>query len=298
MRTCVGSGLLIALLLVVSMCCSTNAVVGRNGSGASTSTMSTTLAASATGVSTTSAATRMVLDLGSDIRMELAYIPSGQFMMGAPKDDKDASQNERPQHELAISDSFYMGVCPVTQKQYAQVMGSNPSHFQSDDNPVEMVSWSDAVKFCERLSRRTGRTIRLPTEAEWEYACRARTRTRFYYGDDLTYAELSNYAWYKIDSNSHTHPVGQKKPNNWGLYDMVGNVKQWCYDKPIVYFTVRYNCVHELPYIAVRGSYYVNDARECRSASRDFRDSDDKAPFVGFRVIVTGSVHEPSSSSP
>ena len=126
--------------------------------------------------------------------------------------------------------SFKIGKYPITQEQYEAVMGINPSHFQGNpQNPVESVSYDDAVAFCQKLSQLTGRNYRLPTESEWEYACRAWTTTRYYFGDDEN--QLGDYAWYEDNSGLTTHPVGQKLPNTWGLYDMHGNVWEWCQDQ-------------------------------------------------------------------
>jgi formylglycine-generating enzyme required for sulfatase activity len=162
--------------------------------------------------------------------IKLAYIPAGEFMMGSASNE-DALPNlfqAKPQHKVRISKGFYIGVTEVTQAQWKAIMRNNPSKFTGDDLPVENISWYEAVRFCKKLSRATGKRYRLPTEAEWEYACRAGTQTRFYFGDDPNL--LGEYAWWAADSQERTHPVGQKKPNAFGLYDMLGNVAEWCSD--------------------------------------------------------------------
>jgi formylglycine-generating enzyme required for sulfatase activity len=164
----------------------------------------------------------LTLDLGGGVTMKMVLIRPGKFMMG------EGEGLCGPKHEVAISKPFYMGVTEVTQAQYQAVMGTNPSHFQGSANPVEMVSWNDATDFCKKLSEKTRQTVRLPTEAEWEYACRAGTQTEFSFGDDPS--ALGDYAWRGENGSKTTHPVGQKKPNSWGLCDMHGNVWEWCAD--------------------------------------------------------------------
>jgi formylglycine-generating enzyme required for sulfatase activity len=170
----------------------------------------------------------LTLDLGNGVTMRLVLIRPGRFMMGSPGSELGHKADESPQHEVTISKPFYMGVTEVTQAQYEAVMGTNPSEFKGPTNPVESVSWNEATEFCRKLSLKTRRTVRLPTEAEWEYACRAGTNTRFSFGNfDST---LADYGWSSSNSGGTTHPVGQKKPNAWGLYDMHGNVMEWCAD--------------------------------------------------------------------
>jgi len=164
----------------------------------------------------------------NSIGMAFVSFSAGTFTMGS-----DTSHQSGPKHEVTLSQAFQMGIYEVTQEQYQRVMGTNPSKFKGERNPVEQVRWADAVAFCEKLStlpeeRATGFQYRLPTEAEWEYGCRAGTVTEFSFGDDP--AELSDYAWHEKNSGMKTHPVGEKRPNPAGLYDLHGNVYEWCHD--------------------------------------------------------------------
>ena len=161
-------------------------------------------------------------DLGNGISLEMIAIPGGSFQMGS-EDFADT----KPVHRVKLS-PFHIGKFQVTQAQWQAVMGNNPSYFRGDDLPVEQVSWNDAVEFCEKLSRQTGKEYHLPTEAQFEYACLAGSTGKYCFGDDESL--LENYAWYSENSNGQTHPVGEKKPNNWDLHDMHGNVLEWCSD--------------------------------------------------------------------
>jgi formylglycine-generating enzyme required for sulfatase activity len=166
----------------------------------------------------------------NSIGMEFALIPAGEFLMGSDKGkDPEAHDDETPLHRVTISRPFYLGKYAVTQAQWEAVMGSNPSYFKGRSNPVETVSWDDVQKFIWSLNIQEGNgCYRLPTEAEWEYACRAGTTGVYSYGDDA--GSLGHYAWYAGNSGKKPHPVGQKEPNAWGLYDMHGNVWEWVQD--------------------------------------------------------------------
>ena len=210
------------------------------------------------------------VEITSSIGMKLRLIPAGEFMMGL--------QELGPQHKVRITKPFYLGVTEVTQEQYEKVMGKNPSKFKGAGNPVEQVSWDDAVEFCKRLSAEEGKTYRLATEAEWEYACRAGTTTRYSFGDDP--ASLGEYAWYSDNSDGKTHPVGEKKPNAWGLHDMHGSVGEWCADwhepwRPETGSLQVY-----------RGGDWFYGPRRCRSSSRTMCKPGYRGIYLGFRVAV------------
>ena len=171
----------------------------------------------------------LAFDLGGGVKLEMVLIPPGEFMMGSPDSDRAASPREKPQHRVRITKPFYMGKYPVTQEQWQAMMGENPAHFKGPKNPVETVSWDECLQFLRRLNEKVGGgKFQFPTEAQWEYACRAGSTTHYCFGDDD--ARFGEYGWYSGNSGGKSHPVGEKKPNAWGLYDMHGNVWQWVGD--------------------------------------------------------------------
>ncbi len=173
-----------------------------------------------------------------ELGVTLAPIPAGEFVMGSQTGELGRYDDEGPQTRVTLTRDFWLGTHEVTQAQWRSVMGNNPSRWQADNEPVGRISWHDALAFCQRLTAMEcdrgrlpqGYSFTLPTEAQWEYACRAGSSTRFYYGDDLDYELLGDYAWTRENSGGRTQPVGQKIPNQWGLFDMHGNNWEWCLD--------------------------------------------------------------------
>ena len=245
--------------------------------------------------------------------MKLVLIPKGKFMMGSPPDEKGSQEDER-RHEVTISRDYHLGMHEVTQAQYKKIMGKNPSHFQGDavaerhpetnrvvkdvdsaNHPVEQVSWEDAVEFCQRLSalpeeKKAGRVYRLPTEAEWEYACRAGSQMAYSFGSDEK--SLVNFGWYDSNSKGMTHAVGLKKANAWGLYDMHGNVWEWCADRYGKFpkgSATDPSFTEEGWYRVDRGGGWRGDAVLCRSAVRSGDEPSDPDYNLGFRVALSSS---------
>ena len=229
-----------------------------------------------------SQAQSFIEQLGNDIKLEMIAIPGGKFMMGSP--EGEGGDNEQPQHEVTVP-AFYMGKYPITQAQYQQVMGNNPSDFKGDQRPVENVSWNDAVEFCNRLSEKVRKRYFLPSEAEWEYACRAETSTAYYFGETLTNRQ-ANFG----KTINQTTSVGQYLPNSFGLYDMHGNVWEWCQDKWHSNYQGAPNdgnawVLNNNNTFVMRGGSWLNDPDDCRSAIRGSRERDVCYRFVGFRVM-------------
>ena len=229
-------------------------------------------------------------DLDNSVKLEMAAIPGGTFMMGSPENEERRDKFESTPHQVTVP-GFFIGKYPVTQAQYQAITGDNPSRFKfgSNNRPVEQVSWYDAVAFCEKLSKSTGKNYRLPMEAEWEYACRAGTTTPFYFGETITpdlvnYNGFAPYAAAPVgEYRDTTTDVGSFPPNAFGLYDMHGNVDEWCEDNWDIYVRPPLNGEEDK---IVRGGYYHYGANLCRSAARSYRERDERTRNCGFRVVL------------
>lgn len=241
--------------------------------------------------------------LPGNVPLIMIKCPPGSFMMGHYPGEQGAnSGNEVPQHPVTFESGFWIGKYELTQGQWAAVMNSNPSNNwarpDSNNRPVEQVSWDDARDFIAALNALTGKAFRLPSESEWEYACRAGDNTeptRFYWGDDLDYIDIRNYAWYlgnRYDDywDAYTHVVGRKLPNGWGLYDMSGNVDEWCEDD--YYQDYSYSFADGSPFIdsprlstrVYRGGNFASEGGACRSAYRGAWEPWRVYSSLGFRL--------------
>jgi formylglycine-generating enzyme required for sulfatase activity len=239
----------------------------------------------------------LVEDLGNGVTLEMVSIPAGAFLMGSPNNEAGREDREGPQHRVTLS-TFWMSKFQITQAQWQAIMGTNPSSFKGSlQLPVESVSWDEANTFCLKLSLKTGKTYRLPSEAEWEYACRAGTTTPFYFGETIT-PELVNYdgnynyaAGPKGVYREKTTPVGSFPPNDFGLFDMHGNVWEWCAD-------VWHDNYHGAPtdgsvwetggdhsYRLLRGGSWYAYAVWCRAAHRHVGTPDSRDDSIGLRVV-------------
>jgi formylglycine-generating enzyme required for sulfatase activity len=240
----------------------------------------------------------LTLGLGGGVTMELVRIPAGEFMMGSPSGEARRDDEEGPRHRVRITRPFYMGKYEVTQEQYEAMMGEHPARFNGAKNPVERVSWNDASEFCRRLSARTGRDVRLPTEAEWEYACRAGTTTPFHFGSTINTSQANYDGNYTYGSGpkgvyrKKAVPVGSFPPNAWGLYDMHGNVWEWCadwYDSD--YYARSPTADPKGPSHGegrvLRGGSWYSYPWGCRSASRHGLSPTFTNYGDGFRVVVS-----------
>ncbi|NEQ35621.1 MAG: SUMF1/EgtB/PvdO family nonheme iron enzyme [Okeania sp. SIO3I5] len=250
---------------------------------------------------TQGSARQKIEDLGSDIKLEMVYIPGGSFLMGSPENEEERDQSESLQHQVTLQ-PFYMTKYPITQEQYLAIMGENPSKFKGENRPVENVNWHNAREFCTKLSLRTGKTYRLPSESQWEYACRAGTTTPFYFGKTIT-SELVNYDGNYPYGNApkgkyreETTDVGSFPPNAFGLYDMHGNVLEWCQDiwhdnyngaptDGSAWETEGHSNIRVL-----RGGSWNYYSWLCRSARRSYNDADFLNYIRGFRIVSSSPV--------
>ncbi len=260
---------------------------------------------------------RQPVEQENSLGMKLRLIPPGRFLMGATPQEinlaieqgRQANElpwyfervaTEGPQHQVTISRPFFLGICEVTQKEYDLLMGNDQPErhaatrpYDSDRWPAQFVSWEDSLEFCRRLSnlpkeRQMQRSYRLPTEAEWEYACRAGSTTAFGFGED--WKSLREYGWFKGNSSSQPHEVGQKKPNAWGLYDMHGNLWEWCSDRWADDYYQKSTQVNPAGPLTgegfvFRGGAFMSGAYSCRSACRLFLNPKDRSSVHGFRIV-------------
>jgi formylglycine-generating enzyme required for sulfatase activity len=245
--------------------------------------------------------------LTNSVGMRFVLVPATTFRMGSPPDEPGRRDNEGPVHDVILTKAFYLGVTPVTQEQYQRAMGTNPARFQGaagggPEHPVECVSWEDVLLFCRRLGERPeeaqeGRSYRLPTEAEWECACRAGSATPFHFGDSLSPREASfdgNHPYGEVPrapTPPRTVPVGSFPANYYGLHDMHGNVWEWCSDwYDAGYYSRSPRQDPQGPesgvYRVLRGGSWRNQAATCRSAYRNALAPNQRQPFIGFRVVL------------
>lgn len=248
-------------------------------------------------------------EITNSLGMKLTLIPAGSFQMGSPNSEEDRDDDEGPRHRVQLKQSFYLGVYEVTQSEYEQLIGSNPSYYSSEGGgseqvrgkdtsrfPVESVSWEDAIEFCKKLSAKEGHTYRLPTEAEWEYACRAGTTTPFHFGSRLNgdKANVKGTSPYGTEENGpylkRPTTVVSYSPNAFGLYDMHGNVWEWCQDWYETYYYRKSPSTDPTGPSSgssrvLRGGSWLDGAHFVRSAGRIRNSPDYRYHHVGFRLV-------------
>lgn len=243
----------------------------------------------------------MPILFGEGLEFEMLTVQRGKFVMGS----ENQIFSESPPHDVSIGANFLLGKYPVTQLQWQAVMGTNPSGFSDSPNhPVDSVSWDQAIDFCERLSEKSDHRVRLPSEAEWEYACRGGSQTDFFFGpwgpfpDETAVLQearhvLVDFAWFDYNSGDRTHPVGLKQPNPWGFYDMIGNVWEWCadvwhsdYDGGPNDGSHWLDNAARQPRRCQRGGAWDMDAFRCRSSYRSWDHKEGATNRFGFRIAT------------
>jgi formylglycine-generating enzyme required for sulfatase activity len=235
----------------------------------------------------------------NSIGMKFASISAGSFIMGSPEKEAGRHPNETS-HKVTISETFYLGQFEVTQDEFEKVTGTNPSSIKGSKHPVETLGWEDAVAFCRKLSelpeeKAAGRVYRLPTEAEWEHACRSGGETAFSFGDSTEL--LPEHAWFAENAQNKHHPVGQKKPNQWGLFDMLGNVGEWCDDwygdYPMNATTDPRGPIRGTARVIRGGNWIVANKLHFRSSQRSNYVPKDRSVLLGFRVVLKTQSQQP-----
>ncbi len=231
------------------------------------------------------------VDLGRGVKLTMVPIAAGEFLMGSPDSDKNASKDETPRHRVRITRPFYLGKYPVTQEQWEAVTGNNPSNVLEPKSPVVNVSWEDCRQFCDMLNAKphAAGKFQLPTEAQWEYACRAGSTTSYCFGSEES--RLGDFAWYAANAQLQAHSIGTKLPNVWGLYDMHGNVWQWCldwYDRGYYANSPKDDPMGPAtgPGRVFRGGGWDYPAASCRSAYRSEAEPDCRNYDLGLRVCL------------
>ena len=264
----------------------TASITGTLVSNAVASSSSNTLGYSSGSSSMASGSNTITIPVKDGISIDMVRVEAGTFTMGATAEMKIPWDDEKPTHRVTLTNDYYIGKYEVTQALWKAVMGNNPSSFKGDNLPVEEVSWDDCQDFISKLNRITGKTFRLPTEAEWEYAARGGNKSRGYQYSGSS--NLSDVAWYKDNSGSKTHAVGTKQPNELGIYDMCGNVWEWCQD-----WYGKYSSSSQVnPTGATSGSSRVNrggcliDARDCRSSCRG-NNTPGSRGYLGLRLVLS-----------
>ena len=257
-------------------------------SGSLTSSTSSSSANTLSSSGSSLSGNALTISVKNGINIEMVKVEAGSFNMGATPEMENPWEDEKPVHRVTLTNDYYIGKYEVTQALWQAVMGSNPSNFKGDALPVEQVSWNDCQDFISKLNAMTGKRFRLPTEAEWEYAARGGKKSRGYqYSGSNT---LGDVAWYSDNSGKKTHDVGTKQPNELGIYDMTGNVWEWCQD----WYGSYSSSPQTNPTGAVRGSdrvnrggSWVNSARDCRSSCRGSYAPDDRYIGLGLRLVLS-----------